>query len=246
MFINKQIRLISLTILNFVFLSVTNANQAEKNSPVRFDPVIKNIEGWKIHIDPALLKGKHSTDGLHAIKMLTNHLQRISILVQGEALKKLKTCQIWLEHSHPTLHAMQYHPSVGWLKANGHDPRLQKKVHVPQAKALTSRGQLLKHPAVILHELAHAYHDQFLTFEHPEIIAAYNKARQKGDYNKVMLYTGQSVKHYAMTNHKEYFAEGTEAYFYRNDFYPFVRAELKKHDLDLHKVLEKVWGSAQK
>ncbi|MAB59251.1 MAG: metallopeptidase [Verrucomicrobiales bacterium] len=232
--------------LNIIFLSAAKANQVDKKSAVRFDPVIKNIEGWKIHIDPALLKGKHSTDGLHAIKMLTNHLQRISILVQGEALKKLKTCQIWLEHSHPTLHAMQYHPSVGWLKANGHDPRLQKKVHVPQAKALTSRGQLLKHPAVILHELAHAYHDQFLTFEHPEIIAAYNKARQKGDYNKVMLYTGQSVKHYAMTNHKEYFAEGTEAYFYRNDFYPFVRAELKKHDLDLHKVLEKVWGSAQK
>ena len=49
-----------------------------------------------------------------------------------------------------------------------------------------------------------------------------------------------------MTNHKEYFAEGTEAYFYRNDFYPFVRAELKKHDLDLHQVLEKVWGPAKK
>ena len=234
--LKKQILLISTFILNIIFLSAAKANQVDKKSAVRFDPVIKNIEGWKIHIDPALLKGKHSTDGLHAIKMLTNHLQRISILVQGEALKKLKTCQIWLEHSHPTLHAMQYHPSVGWLKANGHDPRLQKKVHVPQAKALTSRGQLLKHPAVILHELAHAYHDQFLTFEHPEIIAAYNKARQKGDYNKVMLYTGQSVKHYAMTNHKEYFAEGTEAYFYRNDFYPFVRAEHKKHDLDLHKV----------
>ena len=244
--LKKQILIISVFILNIIFLSAAKANQVDKKSAVRFDPVIKNIEGWQIHIDPALLKGKHSTDGLHAIKMLTNHLQRISILVQGEALKKLKTCQIWLEHSHPTLHAMQYHPSVGWLKANGHDPRLQKKVHVPQAKALTSRGQLLKHPAVILHELAHAYHDQFLTFEHPEIIAAYNKARQKGDYNKVMLYTGQNVKHYAMTNHKEYFAEGTEAYFYRNDFYPFVRAELKKHDLDLHKVLEKVWGPAQK
>ena len=243
---NKQIRLISLFILNLIFLSMLNANQVENNSPVRFDPVIKNIEGWQIHIDPALLKGKHSKDGSHAIKMLTNHLQRISILVQGEALKKLKTCQIWLEHSHPTLHAMQYHPSVGWLKSNGHDPRLHKKVHVPQARALTSRGQLLKHPAVILHELAHAYHDQFLTFDQPDIIAAYNKAKEKGDYNKVMLYTGQSVKHYAMTNHKEYFAEGTEAYFYRNDFYPFVRAELKKHDLVLHQVLEKVWGPAKK
>lgn len=40
----------------------------------------------------------------------------------------------------------------------------------------------------------------------------------------------------------EYFAEGTEAYFYRNDFYPFVRAELKEHDPVLHDLLEEIWG----
>ena len=52
------------------------------------------------------------------------------------------------------------------------------------------------------------------------------------------------MTHYGLTNHKEYFAEGTEAYFYRNDFYPFVRAELKEHDPTLHDVLAKVWGPA--
>ena len=40
----------------------------------------------------------------------------------------------------------------------------------------------------------------------------------------------------------EYFAEGTEAYFDRNDFYPFVRAELKEHDPVLHDLLEEIWG----
>ena len=53
------------------------------------------------------------------------------------------------------------------------------------------------------------------------------------------------VRHYALTNHKEYFAEGTEAYFYRNDFYPFVRAELKEHDPELHELLVEIWGSLQ-
>ena len=38
------------------------------------------------------------------------------------------------------------------------------------------------------------------------------------------------------------FAEGTEAYFYHNDFYPFVRAELKQHDPTLHDALENIWG----
>jgi dipeptidyl-peptidase-4 len=45
-----------------------------------------------------------------------------------------------------------------------------------------------------------------------------------------------------MTNHKEYFAEGTEAFFNRNDFYPFVQAELKEHDPRLHALLEEIWG----
>ena len=53
------------------------------------------------------------------------------------------------------------------------------------------------------------------------------------------------MRHYGLTNRKEYFAEGTEAYLYRNDFYPFVRAELMNHDPTLHAVLEKVWGPAK-
>lgn len=238
--------ILTIFIFGLTLLVGVNANKRAQESNIRFDPVIKKIEGWTIHIDPALLEGKHAKEGEHALKMLANHLQRISILIQGEALKKLKTCQIWIEHSHPSLNAMQYHPSVGWLKSNGHDPRLNKMVHIPQAKALFSRGQLLKHPAVILHELAHSYHDQFLSFDHPDIINAYNKAMKKGSYDKVMLYTGQSVRHYAATNHKEYFAEGTESYFYRNDFYPFVRAELQKHDPFLHEVLKEIWGDAKK
>jgi dipeptidyl-peptidase-4 len=104
---------------------------------------------------------------------------------------------------------------------------------------------MIKHPAVILHELAHAYHDQILDFEHPEIIAAYDAAMEKGIYNRALLYDGKIVKHYATTNHKEYFAEATEAYFYRNDFYPFVRAELKQHDPVGHALMENVWGSLE-
>jgi hypothetical protein len=140
---------------------------------------------------------------------------------------------------------MQYHPSREWLVNNGHDPRLAKKVHITQARELLSRGQMLKHPAVVLHELAHAYHDQVLSFDHPEIIDVFKKAKAAGSYEKVLLYSGEKVKHYALTDHKEYFAEGTEAYFYRNDFYPFVRAELKEHDPAFHDLLVKIWGPAR-
>ena len=51
---------------------------------------------------------------------------------------------------------MQYHPSRRWLMGKGYDPRLAKKYHIPRAASLYARGQMLKHPAVVLHELAHA------------------------------------------------------------------------------------------
>jgi len=218
---------------------------AGKDAVVRFDPVLKEVEGWTVHVDPALLGGEHAEEGAQALRMLANHLQRISILVPAGPLEKLRTVGIWLEHDHPRLHSMQYHPSVGWLVANRHDPRLARKVHITQARELLSRNQMLKHPAVILHELAHAYHDQVLGFDHPEIVAAHAKAKESGSYERVLLYTGETVRHYGIGNPQEYFAEGTEAYFYRNDFYPFVRAELKLHDPTLHGLLEKIWGSAE-
>lgn len=222
--------------------------QAGKPPPapeVRFDPVVRDVQGWTVYVEPALMEGKHQEEGTRALAMLEDHLRRISILVPEEPLRKMQTLEIWIEHEHPRLKAMQYHPSKGWLVRHGYDPRLAKKVHITRARELLSRSQLLKHPAVVLHELAHAYHDQILGFGQPDIIAAYEKAKESGSYENVLLYTGKRVRHYAMTDHKEYFAEGTEAYFYRNDFYPFVRAELEEHDPTLHGVLVQIWGPAK-
>jgi dipeptidyl-peptidase-4 len=216
---------------------------AKKAADTRLDPVAQDIEGWTVHVDPQLLQdGERGRPGARALKMLANHLQRIAILVPEDRLARLRKVELWIEREHATLRAMQYHPSVEWLKSHGHDPRLAKKVHITRAEELLSRQQMLKHPAVVLHELAHAYHDQVLGFDEPRIVAAYNKAKKAGIYEKVLLYTGEEVRHYAATDHKEYFAEGTEAYFYRNDFYPFVAAELKRHDPALYELLADVWG----
>lgn len=223
-------------------LTGSQLSQTLREGAVRFDPVVQEIEGWKVYIEPALIDGEHREEGARALAMLANHLQRIKIVVPAGALARLQGLELWIEHNHPKLKSMQYHPSRGWLTAHGHDPRLARKVHITQAAELFSRSQMLKHPAVVLHELAHAYHDQVLGFEHPEIVEAYRKAKESGIYESVLLYTGQKVRHYGLTDHKEYFAEGTEAYFYRNDFYPFVRAELKEHDVVLNELLMKIWG----
>ena len=160
----------------------------------------------------------------------------------ADRLSQLQKLRIWLELENPRLGNMQYHPDRGWLIAHGHYPRLVKHVHIPRAKQLYDRGMWAKHPYVVLHELAHSFHDQVLSFDESSIIAAYKDAKEKGIYEQVLLYTGKTVRHYGLSNHKEYFAESTESYFGVNDFYPFVRAELRVHDPVMFSLMEKFWG----
>ncbi len=237
-----DLKFLTLAICLGALLAHGAVQSAEPARKPRFDPVLKNIEGWKVDVDPALLEGKHQEEGAIALQMLANHLQRIKVLVPQPQLGKLQTIGIWIERAHPVLGNMQYHPGARWLKDHGHDPRLVKKVHITHASALLSRQQMLKHPAVILHELAHGYHDQILGFDHPDVKQAYDRAMAAGKYQQVLLYTGRMVKHYGTTNHKEYFAEATEAYFYRNDFYPFVAGELKQYDPFVYELFGKIWG----
>jgi len=221
----------------------TTRATAETPGPF-FDPVVREIEGWTVHIDPKLLEGEHAEEGARALAMLRNHLERIAILVMEPRLSEVRKLEIWIEHDHPSINVEPgpYHPGEKWLADRGYDTRLAKKVHITRAASLLERHHMIKHPAVILHELAHAFHDQVLGFDEPRIKAAYEKAMEQGLYDEVLLYDGSRVRAYAATNHLEYFAEATEAWFYKNDFYPFVRAELKEHDPALYDLMTDIWG----
>lgn len=232
-----------IAILSALLLALTVSLAQAADEKKFYDPVEHKIEGWTIAVDPALLTKENAELKEKVFKALANHLQRIAFVMQEDRLAKLKTMRIWLELNNPTLGNMQYHPDAKWLRKFKHDPRLVKHVHIPRAQSLLNRGTWLKHPYVVLHELAHAYHDQVLSFNNKKITTAWNDAKAKGIYDKVMLYTGRkNVKHYALTSPMEYFAESTEAYFGVNDFYPFVRGELKEHDPVMYALLQEIWG----
>lgn len=235
-------RLQLLLLLLALLLKPVAADEKKESAEKKFyDPVEKNVEGWTIAVDPKLLKGEGKATGDKALVALANHLQRVKYIVPENRVAELQKLRIWIE-LHGELGNMQYHPDRGWLKAHGHDPRLVKHVHLPRAKQLYDRHMWAKHPYVVLHELAHSYHDQVLSFDQKAIVEAYENIKENGSYEKVLLYTGARVKHYGLSNHKEYFAESTEAYFGVNDFYPFVRAELKEHDPKMYSLLERIWG----
>jgi len=209
-----------------------------------YNPVMQQIEGWTVAVDPQILAEENRGAGQEALQALANHLQRVRYIVPESRLRQLQKHRVWIDWNHK-LGNLQYHPSRQWLIANGHDPRLAKHVHIPRARQLLEPSQWAKHPYAVLHELAHAYHDQVLGFDHSEIVDAFGQMKSAGAYRRVLLHTGRHGEHYGLTNHKEYFAESTEAYFGVNDFYPFVRAELQLHDPAMFDLMEKIWGKIE-
>lgn len=233
-----------LFLLSLFFLSIASiaAQKNGQSTSGQFPPpFLEKLEGWPIEWNPDFKKKENKQVFDDVRKALANHLQRIIYILDKSRVMALQALYIRVDLDH-TLGNMQYHPSKGWLINNQFDPTLEKRVHVPRARQLLSRDQWAKHPYVILHELAHSYHDQVLSFENKDILNAYQRAEKEKLYERVLLFRGGKTKHYARTNHKEFFAEMTESYLGVNDFFPFVRAELQEHDPQTFDLMQKIWG----
>lgn len=202
----------------------------------------RNIEGWTVHIDKRLLAGQDRAVGDMAVRILAMRLYDIVIALPPDKVKRLQRVPIWLDRTHGKLVSMQYHPGEEWLKENGYDPHLVKCVHIPDAAYFVSGPIQYQQPWCVLHELAHAYHDQVLRFDNPEIKEAWDRFVASGKYRSVPHMNGHDRPHYGLTNPQEFFAEMTETYFGMNDFYPFNSAELRRDEPELYSLLEKIWG----
>jgi len=206
----------------------------------------RRLEGWTIRVDDRLIEEPNKELGTRAIRFLEAKLSEIKVVVPEDKLKKLQSVVIVLDLTHGNLRPMQYHPSSGWLKDNGYSPALAKCVHLPRAEDVATKRNIREQPWVILHELSHAYHDQFLGFDEPRVKEAYEKYKKSGRGDKTLLFNGNRVKHYALTNPQEFFAEMSEAYFGSNDFFPFNRAELKESEPEIYELMMNVWDSPAK
>lgn len=229
-------------LLLFFASPVFSADAPPKIPPLPTSHTVRQIEGWTVRVDDRLLNGDGAAIGERALKLLAARLFLITLVVPEKPLANLRDVTIQIDLTHGGLRAMQYHPSAGWLKANGYSVELAKCVHIPDATAFLSPYENHRMPWVVLHELSHAYHDQVLGFDEPRIKAAYEKFRDGGRYKSVLTTPGPMREHYALTNEKEFFAEMTECYFGTNDFYPFVAGELKQAEPDIFNLLRDIWG----
>lgn len=225
----------------FLWLGGLTVFAAEK-VPLPTAHTTMNVEGWSIRVDDRLLKGEHAETGARALKLLGARLVAITAVVPDKSLAKLREVTIELDLNYGDLNAMQYHPSVGWLKAHGYSEALAQCVHIPDVEDFLSPSENLRMPWAVLHELAHAFHDQAIGFDDPRVIAAWEKFRDSGKYKSVLTSLGKMREHYGLTNEKEFFAEMTESYFGSNDFYPFVTGQLKQDEPEIFRLFTEIWG----
>lgn len=207
------------------------------------------VRGWTLHINRELLAAD-AQQTAKVLETLNRQLAEITKVVPKAAVARLQQVPLYFNPEYPGVRPVaEYHPGAGWLRAHGRDPAMARSVEFTNLRIY--QAEVNRMPAFVLHELAHAYHDRELPkgFSNNEIAAAFARAKESGKYDKVERHFGNGrpntfEKAYGMTNPMEYFAETTEAYFSRNDFYPFTRDELKKHDPQMYELLGKIWQVA--
>ncbi|MBT9547182.1 MAG: hypothetical protein IV090_17450 [Candidatus Sericytochromatia bacterium] len=202
------------------------------------------IEGWSVLFSNQL-KTEHLLVAKRVKSLLHKKLRHIQQVLPASAVKKLKKIKIWVEwKENQYTPCATYHPGVQWLQERHLNPDMAGGIQITHANNFldwTQRDQ----PMLVLHELAHAYHHQVLGFEQPDILEAFQKAQKSKKYERVQRYKSSPTRAYALTDEKEYFAESSEAYFGRNDFYPFNRSELQKHDPAIYQIIQAAWGVQQ-
>ncbi len=193
------------------------------------------IEGFTVRVSPEWQRDPELRQ--RCVNILSESLARLARIVPAPAWQRLKQVPIWLDYEEVHFINGAYHPSRLWLIAHGMDPERAKSVSFTRNLARLIDSQ----PNLILHELAHAYHDLVLTERDPAIMAAYERAEASGLYESVERNDGTRGPAYALKSPLEFFAELSEAYFGRNDFFPYTREQLQASDPESFKVIAEAW-----
>ena len=219
----------------------TEGNAKKKNTSFNHLFDIRNIEGWTVYINKRELP-EHADVMNAAIEHMQQQLYEVRLNVPAPAVAIMQqNVPLWVEYD--TI-GIAYH-GRGWLVANGYKPPDQETL-VGFCRAKTFLDNALHQPWVVFHELAHGYDHRYVRKSphvgHELMRSAYDDAMAAGKYDPVLCRYSKGTKAYGANNPGEFFSENSEAFFGANDFYPFVRAELKEYDPETYRALQIVWG----
>nr|AYM52831.1 hypothetical protein [Myxococcus fulvus] len=204
----------------------------------------QTLEGWTVRIDDRLLSAANKPLTDKALVLLAAQLKEVVRIVPAGPVVQLRKVTLWLSPPYPDApDAARYHAGKVWLGQPGRNMAMLKSIEF--SNVLIFEKETRRMPVFVLHELAHAYYDQVLG-EHADIKTAYARAVANRSYECVERRRAPDQpttfeRAYAILDEWEYFAETSEALFGRNDFYPFTREDLGKHDPAMLALLQQVW-----
>ncbi|HJZ58192.1 MAG TPA: hypothetical protein VKE74_24835 [Gemmataceae bacterium] len=229
--------------------------KVEKLPPTRKDKIepvpgykLQKIEGVSFLIAEDVFKqdvSGYEPKPLEALELECKTLVRV---LPPRALEMLRALVIWAEWDDKVLlgngrkgnSVATYHGATPVeIVKQGKHPLQAKTITIHSLKLLTEGHQLKRdrNDCLLLHEFAHAVHDQLVGYDHTGIKAAYQQAMERKLYDKEL---------YIATNEREFFAELTCTYLDRLRYYPYTRADLEKHDPVSFKLMESIWSGPGK
>jgi hypothetical protein len=230
-------RLFAPAVALLVFVAPARAFEPTANYKAR------EIQGFAVLVNPEV--EKHPAEAKAAFAELEAQLKTLSAVVPEKHLAGLKKVKFWIEWRAKPNGAAEFHVSKGWLKDNGYNPEKAGGVEINNIKNFVDWSKRAQ-PWMVMHELAHAHHHLTLGEKYEPLQTAYKQAMERKLYDSVEYVGGGKKKAYAATNPAEYFAELSEAYFGKNDFAPYTKAELQKHDPVGFELMKKAWGEPKK
>ena len=200
----------------------------------------KQIQGFTVLFDPKLVE-QHELYA-NVLAEIEGQLGRIVEAVPPQPLAVLRKTRIWTELNLREGSAARFHVSADWLRENGLNPEKAGSVEIANARLFVRSKS--SQPWALVHELAHAYHLHALNHADQRITEAYQHAVSSRLYESVSYVYGGRRRAYALTNEREYFAELSEAYFGKNDYYPYTRGDLQVFDEVGFRLMQEVWGES--
>ncbi|MCY4531179.1 MAG: hypothetical protein OXC84_02420 [Gammaproteobacteria bacterium] len=200
-------------------------------------------------------KPEKTEAALWGLRAQISHLVNV---LPMHAVKRLRHVKIWLtddstieenpDSKELCPHAC-YYPEIYWSSLL-YDFNMDKRgsVEFRNMEFLTKYTRCCSN--TLIHEMSHAYHDQFLSrsFSNSDIESAFEDAKESGLYDEAKSMFSWYVEpelHYGMTDRKEFFATMTETYFYYFSRYPFVAGDLYEYDRDTFDLMRAIWHSEE-
>jgi dipeptidyl-peptidase-4 len=219
-------------------LKITRTKTSVSNG-LTFNYMIENVSGWDVIVEDTIWLERPKLTR-EVLGLLDESLQRIARALPPAAVERLRAIPIYVTDTKSGRGGVAHvHTTAAWLIANGEDERKVFAVDVCDPERLEK--YLSYQRWMILNDLSLAYLGRYFTAgEKIELWDLHKRALAEGKYG-ILPYMNEMRRSWASSSPPAYFAEASEAYWGKNEAFPFDRKDLQEYDPKMYEFVERVW-----